>query len=57
MRVELDSGTLEDSDDVLASVEALPDPEIEQITLFDGEAGPFLQHARSRAAESRWLSL
>jgi serine protease Do len=31
---------LEDSDDVLASVEALPDPEIEQITLFDGEAGP-----------------
>ena len=32
--------TLEQSDGVLASVEALPDPEIEQVTVFDGEEGP-----------------
>jgi serine protease Do len=31
---------LEQSDGVLASVEALPDPEIGQVTVFDGEEGP-----------------
>src|ERR1700737_5529458 len=31
---------LEQSDGVLASVEALPDPEIEQATVFEGEEGP-----------------
>ena len=31
---------LEQSEGVLANVEALPDPQIEQLTIFDGEEGP-----------------
>jgi serine protease Do len=32
--------TLEQSEGVLANVEDLPDPQIEQITIFDGDEGP-----------------
>src|SRR6202030_1139692 len=31
---------LEQSEGVLANVEGLPDPQIEQLTIFDGEEGP-----------------